>query len=79
MAVVNKKMVVARINRGLIALLADTSNLVNGELVTLGSAQIIGTVTLGEATGGRTAKIFVARPLVVDAYFPKWESSSDER
>jgi S1-C subfamily serine protease len=78
LAIVSRKMVVARINRGLIALLADTSNMVDGEFVNLGTAQIIGTVTIGESSGGLTIKVFVARPFVVDKYLPEWDSADKD-
>ena len=79
LAVVSRKMVVARINRGLVALLADTENLVDGELVNLGTAQIIGTVGIEiPNSGGRSVKIFVARPIAVDKYFPEVELPDDD-
>jgi|GEM_PF-2317205 len=77
MVVVTRKMVVCRINHGLVALLADTSNLVDGEYMNLGNAQIIGTVTLGAFRGG-LGKIFVARPFEAEKYFPKWEAPREE-
>jgi S1-C subfamily serine protease len=78
LAIVSRKMVVARINRGLIALLADTSNMVDHEYVNLGTAQIIGTVTIGETRTGRIVKIFVARPFVVDKFLPEWNASEGD-
>jgi S1-C subfamily serine protease len=79
LAVVSKKMVVAQINRGVIALLADTANLVDGELVDLGTAQIIGTVAIEiPNSGGRFVKIFVARPIAVEKYFPEVDLPDDD-
>jgi S1-C subfamily serine protease len=79
LAVVSKKMVVAQINRGLIALLADTANMVDGELVDLGTAQIIGTVAIEiPNSGGRFVKIFVARLIAVEKYFPEVDLPDDD-
>lgn len=78
LAVVSKKMVVARINRGLIALLGDTSNLVDGEFVNLGTAQICGTVSIEIPEIDRSVKIFVARPMAVDKYLPEIERDEED-
>ncbi|HLJ11909.1 MAG TPA: trypsin-like peptidase domain-containing protein [Planctomycetaceae bacterium] len=78
LAVFGRKMVVARINRGLIALLADTANLVPGEYVSLGTAQILGTVVVDIPDTDRAIKIFVARPIVIDKYIPDVEPPKDE-
>jgi len=78
LAIATQKMAVARIKGGLIALLADTSSLIKGkqlkeETFNLGRAQIIGTVTVMlDEKNARTATIFVARPLAVEAYLPQW-------
>lgn len=79
LAIVGRKMVVARINRGLVALLADTSNMVGGELMNLGTAQIVGTVVIEiPDSGGRGIKIFVARPLAVEKYLPEVELPDED-
>ena len=44
----------------------------------LGALSLTVTVMLDEAKEGLTAKIFVARPLAVDAFFPSSKSSGDD-
>jgi hypothetical protein len=79
LAVVSKKMVVAQINRGVIALLADTANLVDGELVDPGTAQIIGTIAIEiPNSGGRFVKFVVARPIAVEKCFPEMDLPDDD-
>ena len=70
-AIVNRKMAVLQVPPAFVLLIGDTSNLLERESADIEPVQIMGALELARSANGELFKVFIAKPIAVDTYFPQ--------